>query len=133
VGTPEQLYDHPASREVAEFIGRATLVPGIYDGSDVTIRIEGVERRLAAQASPSVNGRREVLAVLRPDALTFAAAGAAGAWPGVVTGRRFVGALLAYHVRLGDGVEVELYSGDRSVHEGDRVALSVSREPVAVV
>jgi ABC-type Fe3+/spermidine/putrescine transport system ATPase subunit len=133
VGTPEQLYDRPASRDVAEFIGRATLVPGIFDGHAVTICIEDVERRLAAQASPSVNGRREVLAVLRPDALTFTAAGAEGAWPGVVTGRRFVGALLAFHVRLGDSVEVELYSADRSVREGDRVALSVSREPVAVV
>jgi putative spermidine/putrescine transport system ATP-binding protein len=133
VGTPEQLYDSPASREVAEFIGRATLVPGTYDGSGVTVRIEGVERRLAARAAPSMDGRREVLAVLRPDALAFVPSGSAGAWPGVVTGRRFVGALLAYHVRLSESVDVELYSTDRSVREGDRVSLGVTREPVAVV
>jgi putative spermidine/putrescine transport system ATP-binding protein len=133
VGTPEELYDHPASREVAEFIGRATLVAGLFDGTGVTIRIEGVEQHLAARAAPSVDGRREVMAVLRPDALAFVPTGTAGAWPGVVTGRRFVGALLAYHVRLSDSVDVELYSSDRSVREGDRVSLAVSREPVAVV
>jgi ABC-type Fe3+/spermidine/putrescine transport system ATPase subunit len=135
VGTPEELYDHPASREVAEFIGRATLVPGELDGdgASVVVRIGDVERRLAATASAGASGRREVLAVLRPDALAFTSAETPGAWPGVVTGRRFAGALLAYHVRLSDAVEVEVYSADRSIHEGDRIALELSREPVAVV
>jgi ABC-type Fe3+/spermidine/putrescine transport system ATPase subunit len=133
VGTSEELYDRPASREVAEFIGRATLVPGTYDGTGVTLRIEGSERRLIAEAAPGLDGQREVLAVLRPDALALAPIDAPGAWPGVVTGRRFAGALLAYRVRLSDSISVEVYSADRSVREGDRVALGVVREPVAVV
>jgi ABC-type Fe3+/spermidine/putrescine transport system ATPase subunit len=133
VGTPEELYDRPASSDVAGFIGRAALVPGIYDGSTVTVTLGGVERRMAATAAPAVAGRRDVLAVMRPDALAFVPAGSPGSWPGIVTGRRFAGALLAYHVRVADGLELEVYSAERAVREGDQVAIGVAREPVAVV
>ncbi|HEX6536778.1 MAG TPA: ABC transporter ATP-binding protein [Gemmatimonadaceae bacterium] len=133
VGAPEALYDHPASREVAEFIGHATLLPGTWDGTGVTVTVGGVERRLIGDAPPDFEARANVLAVLRPDALAFVPKDAPGAWPGVVTARRFAGALLAYRVRLDGSAEVEVMSADRSVREGDAVALGVSREPVAVV
>src|SRR5687768_5580811 len=48
VGTPEQLYSIPASREVAEFIGRATLVDAVDAGTHVIISIAGIERRALA-------------------------------------------------------------------------------------
>ena len=133
VGTPEDLYDRPASREVAEFIGRATLVPARFDGRTASIRIGDVEHSVEAIAASESAMPRDVLVVLRPDALAFTSPEVSGAWPGVVTGRRFAGALLAYRVRLGAAIDVEVVSHDRSVHEGDRVALRVTREPVAVV
>jgi putative spermidine/putrescine transport system ATP-binding protein len=119
VGTPEDLYDRPASREVAQFIGRSVLVPAVYDGSAVTITIGGVACRVAATAAPVVSGSREVSAVLRPDALDLVPAGTAGSWPGVVTSRRFAGALLAYRVKVESDVELEVHSTERSVREGD--------------
>ncbi len=133
VGTPEELYDHPASRAVAEFIGHAALGPGRWDGSGVTVTIGGTERRMIADAPPSLAPPSDVLAVLRPDALAFVPPDAHGAWTGIVSSRRFASGVLAYRVRLDERVEVELYSADRSVREGDRVAVSVGREPVAVV
>jgi ABC-type Fe3+/spermidine/putrescine transport system ATPase subunit len=136
VGTPEELYDRPASRAVAEFIGRATLVPATRDGSGaspaVHIPIGGRAPRIAAWLPEGLPGG-EMLAVLRPDALEFAAADARDAWQGVVTARRFAGALLAYHVRVSDTVELELFSTDRSVRAGDRIGVRVARAPVAVV
>jgi ABC-type Fe3+/spermidine/putrescine transport system ATPase subunit len=135
VGTPEDLYDRPASRAVAEFIGRATLVPAVRDGagaaSKVHIPIGGRSPRVAALLPP--DRADSLLAVLRPDALEFAPPDALDAWPGVVTARRFAGALLAYHVRVAEGVELELFSTDRSVRVDDRVGVRVAREPVAVV
>src|SRR5690348_12768972 len=133
VGSPEDLYDRPASREVAEFIGRATLVPARFDGQCAAIRIGDTERCVRAVAPADAPTPRDVLAVLRPDALAIASPEASDAWPGIVTGRRFAGALVAYRVRLSDAIEVEVFSHDRGVHEGDRVALRVTREPVAVV
>jgi ABC-type Fe3+/spermidine/putrescine transport system ATPase subunit len=133
VGAPEELYDAPASRAVAEFIGRAALLPGTFDGTTVALRVDGSEHRVPARAQPGLEGRRDVLAVIRPDSLAFVAAGTPGAWSGVVTDRRFAGALVAYHVRLGDGTAVELHSTERGVHVGERVAVTIARTPIAVV
>jgi ABC-type Fe3+/spermidine/putrescine transport system ATPase subunit len=133
VGRPEELYDRPASREVAEFIGRSVLVPATYDGSSVIVTLGGIARCVTATASPAVAGSRDVLAVLRPDGLALVQSGTPGSWPGVVTSRRFAGASLAFRVKVESDVELEVFGTERSVREGDSVAVAISREPVAVV
>jgi putative spermidine/putrescine transport system ATP-binding protein len=136
VGSPEDLYDRPASREVAEFIGRATLIPGRLEDGTITLEVGGVERRVAASLPPEGVPDGRVSAVLRPDALALEPRGhpdADGAWPGTVVTRRFAGAMLAYHVALADGVEVECYGTNRDIREGERVSVRIAREPVAVV
>jgi ABC-type Fe3+/spermidine/putrescine transport system ATPase subunit len=140
VGAPEELHDHPVSRSVAEFIGRATFVPGEFDGQTVTVHVAGAATILAARAPATLaagapasrNGvRQPILAVLRPDALAFAKDGSG--WAGVVTDRRFAGTQLVYRVRVDERTEVELQSTDRDVREGDNVRVRVVREPVPVV
>ena len=132
-GTPEELYDAPASRDVAEFIGRATLVEGDYDGSTIMLRIGDVTSRITAVAPPDAPLGPRAVAVLRPDALAFAPPGTPGTWAGVVTSRRFAGALLVHRVRLADELEVELQTSDRTVRDGDRVGVRVTRDRIAVV
>jgi putative spermidine/putrescine transport system ATP-binding protein len=129
VGAPEELHDNPVSRAVADFIGRATFVPGAYDGQKVVVHIAGAAATLAARAPAKVGA--DVLAVLRPDALAFVTDGSG--WAGVVTDRRFAGAQLVYRVRVDERTEIELQSTDRNVREGDRVSVRVVREPVPVV
>jgi len=135
VGAPEELHDHPVSRSVAEFIGRATFVPGVFDGKSVTMQIAGATTTIAARAPAALGRAREVLAVLRPDALAFVRDGSG--WAGVVTDRRFdrrfAGTQLVYRVRVDERTEVELQSTDRDVREGDKVSVRVVREPVSVV
>ena len=136
VGTAEDLYDRPASRDVAGFIGRATLVPGQLADGLITVRIAGAERRIAAappdEGAPPIAGGR-ALAVLRPDALELVAPDAPDAWPGEVISRRFAGSLLAYVVRLSDGLEVEVHSARRDAREGAAIGVRLARQPVAVV
>jgi ABC-type Fe3+/spermidine/putrescine transport system ATPase subunit len=118
---------------VAEFIGRAALIPGTLDGDAVTIAVQGVARRLRACPPPGFDGRRDVAAVLRPDAIGFVDASTPGSWPGVVMERRFAGSLLAYRIRLAPDLDVELHTPERHVTVGDTVSIAVIREPVAVV
>jgi len=139
VGAPEDLYDRPASRPVAEFIGRSALVPAADRGTHATVTLGGVARDVAT-TRPGGNGRgaplARALAVLRPESLAFAQDRAAGAWPGTVTARRFAGATTVYHVAVGEGrevVELEVETPERSVREGERVWVAVVREPVALV
>src|SRR6185437_8853397 len=133
VGTPDELYDRPASRAVAEFIGRAALIPGTLDGDTVTLSVQGVARRVRACPPPGFDGRRDVLAVLRPDAIGFVERSTPGSWPGVVMERRFAGSLLAYRVRLDTDLDVELHTPERNVRVGDTVSIAIIREPLAVV
>jgi ABC-type Fe3+/spermidine/putrescine transport system ATPase subunit len=128
-GTPEQLYDAPASKAVAEFIGKAALVPATFDGARVTLSIAGVSYVFAAHGT----ARGNVLAVLRPDALTLVPNGTARAWYGVVISRRFAGAHVAYHVKLSDEVELEVLSSERELKEGARTGVTIAHKPIAVV
>ncbi len=131
VGPPEVLYEAPATRAVAEFVGRATIVPARNEGTHAVITIGGVERRVRIAAPGGSTG--SALAVLRPEALGFAPPDWPGAWPGYVRARRFAGASYAYQVELANGITVEVSTSDRLAEEGDHVAIRVVREPIAVV
>ena len=139
VGTPEELYDHPASRPVAEFIGRAALLPAVDEGTHAVVSLGGVAQRFrVARPNAGAGGGplARALAVLRPEALAFAPPDGGEGWPGKVVTRRFAGAATVYHVRIGDGdagVDAEVATGDRAAREGDRVRVRVAREPVALV
>ena len=135
VGTPEDLYDRPVSRDVAEFIGRARLVPAVDCGTHAILKIGSVERRIGIAADRSASSKpfTEALAVLRPESLSFTSAGGEGAFPGTLIGRRFTGATMTYDVLLENEMIVEVASLDRDMREGDRVGVGIAREPVALV
>ena len=133
-GTPEDLYHAPASREVAAFIGRGSIVAALDKGSVATVTIGGVARDLAvtrAQGaqSPSPNA----FVVLRPDALELARGSSVLAWRGRITNRRFAGGLIVYRVELADGVTVDVESPSGDAHEDDNVSVSPLKGPFPLV
>ncbi len=135
VGTPDALYAGPACRAVAEFIGRATLVPAHAEGATAVVTIGGISRRVRAVTPDGAPRTGAVFAVLRPEALAVSPAtgGEGDAWPGIVQSVRFAGAAHAYHVALADGIGVEISTPGHVAAEGDRVLVRIIREPVAVV
>ena len=92
-GTPEELYDRPATRFVATFVGRASVLPGIFErdgdadgvNGTVRLRLDGPAAAAAAAGGPAVAAGA---AADGPEA-AFARPGAGGtargdvAWPGV--------------------------------------------------
>jgi ABC-type Fe3+/spermidine/putrescine transport system ATPase subunit len=133
VGRAEELYDRPATRSVAEFIGRATLVPARVSGNRAVVAIGGVAREVDVVMPNGESGSGSRYAVLRPDALEMADPASSGGWPGTIVERRFAGALLAYRVALAGDIEVEVHTTERGREIGESVAVRISREPVAVV
>jgi iron(III) transport system ATP-binding protein len=134
VGTSEDLYDRPASLEVAKFIGRSTILPAEMVGDRVAVNIGGVRRELAATLPNGMSGTlTSPLVVLRPDALEIAATDDAEAWRGEVINRRFTGGSAVYRIRTAARVELEVASSRMDLREGDSTAVTVSREPVPVV
>lgn len=134
-GTPEALYDRPASRLVAAFIGHASLVAARREGEDAVVTLGGVAQRAAAADGPRL-GVDGWLAVLRPEQLALAPADDAGAWPGRVVARRFAGGTSVYDVACAGPsgeVRLEIATPARDAREGDRVSVRLARGPVALV
>lgn len=132
IGTPEDLYDRPASLGVAKFIGRSTILPAEDLGDKAAVTIGGERRELVA-TRPATSGRMKApLVVLRPDALDISAEDAGG-WRGEVVNRRFTGGTAVYRVKMADDVELEISSTEMRLREGDRASVSVVKEPVPLV
>jgi len=105
VGTPEELYESPATRFVATFIGRSSVLPassaGIGDGSDGDV-------------------------VVRPEALRFAPGASPDALAGEVVGRRYAGRVAFFDVALEGGAVVEVLAPSNAVRVGDRVYVALN-------
>jgi ABC-type Fe3+/spermidine/putrescine transport system ATPase subunit len=136
VGTPEALYDAPATRAVAEFVGRASVAPVERDGGGATVRITiggvALEAPLRRRDDAAARAATE-LAVLRPESMVLAPAGDEPAWRGEVVGRRFAGGHVVYRVRLAGGIEVEVLGDGTGAREGETTGVRLAGVPVAVV
>jgi iron(III) transport system ATP-binding protein len=134
VGTPEELYNAPASREVAMFIGRGSIVPAIDKGNTATVTIGGVARDLNVtrpKGAPAHVGTAYV--VLRPDALELSRSPGVLAWRGRIANRRFAGGMVVYRVQLAGGVSVDVESQSGEAREDDDVSVSTLKGPFPLV
>ena len=130
VGTPEDLYDRPASLGVATFIGRSTILPAEDLGDRVAVTIGGVRRELNA-TRPAGATIKSARVVLRPDALDISRDDSG--WKGQVVNRRFTGGSAVYQIRAADDVVLEVSTSRMDLREGDSTGVVVAREPVPVV
>lgn len=94
IGTPQELYDHPANAFVAGFLGTANILKGAMQGEGF---LTSGGQQLAV-AHPVANANR---IVLRPQNVRLTASG--GDIPGKVTHREFLGSQIRYLVETPDG------------------------------
>ena len=72
VGTPEEVYERPTSRFVADFIGETNLVRGVLerkDGAYAVVRLADGQRLRAVLRDPDLTLGHEALLALRPEKL----------------------------------------------------------------
>src|SRR5258708_16093954 len=108
IGTPEELYDRPATRFVASFIGDTNLVDGRVLGVARGIcEIETAAGRIAASARAPLSAGAAVFVAVRPERVVLATAQTAGAGlEGIIVEQVFLGTSRKYVVRLADGTEL---------------------------
>jgi ABC-type Fe3+/spermidine/putrescine transport system ATPase subunit len=144
VGVPEELYREPATRFVATFIGRASVLPGRVVDGGVGGETGAVELEGFAAAGPwrgvlaedLRDGERAHL-IVRPETLAFVPPGSDGALPGRVAERRYAGPVSYYAVELSPTagsevpeetvveVVVEVLAAADAASEGDRVTVAI--------
>jgi ABC-type Fe3+/spermidine/putrescine transport system ATPase subunit len=134
VGTPEELYETPATPEVASFIGRGTMVSATDNGNTASVTIGGRTRELAVKRSKGTPSRyAKAFVVLRPEALELSNQSGDTSWPGRVINRRFAGGVIVYRVELADGIGVDVESASGNVHEDENVGVSPTKGPFPIV
>jgi putative spermidine/putrescine transport system ATP-binding protein len=133
IGTPEELYDAPASREVAAFIGRGAIVAAVDRGATAMVTIGSVTRELKVTRPQGAATRFEdAYIVMRPDALQLSRESGGSAWRGRVTNRRFAGGLVVYRVRLADDVTVDVESTSGEAREDETVSVTPLSGPFPI-
>jgi iron(III) transport system ATP-binding protein len=127
VGTPEEVYRHPASRFVAEFVGRVNLIEGVVaGGSDGRVEVNVGENRLTVPAS-GVSGA--VTIAIRPEAVGFGGDGE-NTWDADVHTVAFLGDHYEYELTAG-AVTLTVQSPRRV--EGQRVRVHIPPDACSVV
>jgi spermidine/putrescine transport system ATP-binding protein len=106
VGTPEALYERPATRFVADFIGLTNLLRGTVEaiGGDGTARVRldsGDVARIAADGQ-TVGAALEVS--VRPESIDLVPVGAADTIVGRVEQTAYLGATMQYRIRSAGGL-----------------------------
>ncbi len=100
MGTPQEIYYHPANEFVADFIGEANFLRGTMTGRDdggVTLAVGGSSVRVAGRDGMEIG--KEYTVVLRPEAAKLADE---GGLPCKVVLSCFMGSYQNYHVMVGD-------------------------------
>jgi spermidine/putrescine transport system ATP-binding protein len=101
LGTPEELYERPATRFVADFIGTTNLLRGTVQ-PDGSVRLSSGE--VTRIAHDGLGPGAEVELSVRPEAMTLVPADAIGAVRGVIEQAAYLGTTVSYQVRSTGGL-----------------------------
>jgi putative spermidine/putrescine transport system ATP-binding protein len=124
IATPDELYAHPASAFVAEFVGIMNRIPG--DLLDLLGRPAALVGAAGSPAGPA--GGKDAL--VRPEGLRLTASPHGN---GIVTTRTFLGQLTRLSVRLSGDVVVQVdqrTTEAAGISPGDSVQVSLADLPV---
>ncbi|MBN9243793.1 MAG: ABC transporter ATP-binding protein [Mesorhizobium sp.] len=127
IGTPQEVYETPATAFVADFLGKANMLPGTVATAD------GVRAKVALAAGQSVevvsprplSQGTAVTVVVRPQKLFVGSATAGNRLSGRVVSTSYLGGSAIYEIDLGDKTIVRANNAIAGplAHEGETVEL----------
>jgi spermidine/putrescine transport system ATP-binding protein len=140
VGSPRDIYDRPAERFVANFIGETNLLEGTLakaNGSGVGVRLKAgpmVKASVPEGFSPS----GEVTVVVRPEHARITSVKKDALLHGTLENIVYFGTDTHFHVRLSDGSpfivrQQNASAADDAVQVGDAVGLAIAEGAARVL
>lgn len=134
-GGPEDLYERPVNKFVADFVGKGNFLTGkVLDsrGSACRIALKGLGEILCSQQVPKSNN---LLVLLRPEYLDITPCvppeeGGDNLWQGRIVRRTYGGNCTNYVVEVG-GVTVQVQSVKSGFEKNQQISLSV--DPARVI
>ena len=106
IGTPPEIYSHPANRFVADFIGKANFlearVAAISSPNTAELDIHGTKLRVSTDYQELAEGAK-VVVVVRPESVALETK-KPGTLTGVIRESVYLGSEIVYEVQLKDSV-----------------------------
>lgn len=141
VGTVTELYEHPESRFVAEFVGETNLLEGEIEQRDGTLRIDGViDFQLTAADHERVPPNTQwCVFTIRPESLRIAQRDGIESdnhWDGTVINAIYKGSNTLYEVNVGDRslrVLQQRQKGTSTFDEDDAVSVGFDADEGTVI
>jgi ABC-type Fe3+/spermidine/putrescine transport system ATPase subunit len=103
VGTPSEIYEHPSSRFVTDFIGESNIFDGEVTGVGDAIELSVMNQRLTAPRERDVQVGQRVHVVVRPENVRLVGmdpASAENRLTGVLRGQSYQGSLIRYEIEV---------------------------------
>ncbi|MEP7004172.1 MAG: ABC transporter ATP-binding protein, partial [Chloroflexota bacterium] len=117
LGTPRQIYDEPADRFVAAFVGHANFVGGTVraqEGEELVVDALGGTRRTSAPAGAYLPGV-QVDVMIRPEEVHVSPPETPNTLPATVIATSFLGSAALYQLAVGDEQLVATVPMERGV------------------
>ena len=132
VGTPEEIYEQPQSRFVAEFIGLSNFLEGsvqTVDGDQMVVQAQHLRVRTAAL--PRVAPGQRVVLFVRPNEIEIhprQEPGVPNLFEARVEKATYLGDTMDYRLTLGQGLDLRVQTDARNRHDqGAAVWLQLPR------
>lgn len=115
VATPAEVYEAPASRFVANFVGNVNMFEGkVSERTDNTVHITGASgAKIVVENAGEAEKGAEVAFAIRPEKIRVSSrrpADAINAMEGEIYDIAYLGDMTVYHVKLDDGQMVRASS-----------------------
>ena len=141
VGTAEELYERPATRFVAEFLGDSNIFTGVLDRSAAAVRLDDEEPEIRVADCRGVRPGGPAAVMVRPERMHVRPAsagdhGGGNALSAVVTAVRYVGSARKIELETPAGrALLALAPADRplEVAPGDRAEVRWRAEDCVVI
>ena len=120
VGRPDDIYEHPRNRFVADFIGETNFLPARVEnfiGDGAQYRIPG-DQLIEAPAREGLKVGAEVTLSIRPERLQLVAEDTLAATPCTVVTQIYLGTDLQYQVSLADGTRLTVRAPNSAGQRG---------------
>ena len=123
IGTPDEIYNHPKTAYVADFVGNANIIEGVVEEiGEEKIRVQIQGQRMEAEAAEGMKAGEKVKLAVRRENLQVCTEGENGL-EAVVTDKSFQGGQLhvALQLKTGEELVASRYGMDARIVPGQKV------------
>jgi ABC-type Fe3+/spermidine/putrescine transport system ATPase subunit len=143
IGSPMEVYRHPVSKSVAEFVGEGTFFTGVachMNDDDITVELKDGKRLVSDSLSRLVTKEGDAVRLgFRPQDAKIVinpAQNAENILSGTVIQKMYFGGLVRYHLETSSGLQIQAeeyapIQDGRNI-EGDTISISIPRDRLMV-